>query len=1262
MFTFKDLQREIPQQHRTKWEELWTELLRADGPQAGIDTQDIHWDDRDSMRDGGCDITISRGSQRGKQPLIPLVPSIWSVKSGKNGLSPATLAKELEPKSHPEIAKCLATGGLYFYCVCYPATEAQIRNLKERARKVEVAHGFAANSVTILQPSDLVAHLKRRLGVVRTFCPRIGESLGDSMDQWGQQARPIFDPTIAFVDIGGRGATIATLVDHLKGTNDPSVIHVAGLSGIGKTRLVHEACRQSGLEGSIQYFPNYAAVIPMLQRIRNDDCIGAVLVVDECSFTNFSDLLSKLDAARQRIRVISIGPASAGDKSREGVIVLSQPVDADVLKLLKSEAGDGFDTEILKVLSQECGHDLRFALQLWNVVKGDPSLATDRGRLVEMLRHPKLVLDRVLDQFGHEVGDRRAFLDQYRWMTLGRQVGWRPPRRKEIDYLAILSGVGEQAMDDMVAKARRCGLGETPAHLFEAVPRGMATLIFSSDLWPVIKGRFDQLFANAPSDSFRHAIMQRAEMCNEHIKKEVRSRVDLYFLNTLGAQGLKAMIARGDARLVRSWIELSPEAGLSWLTSAINAATVDELKEFRGSTGELTGGLGPRRQVMWAVTHLACFHEYYEVCEHILFRLAVAENEEIGNNATGKWRERLRIEFSNVQTPYPARMDILMRRLEAAQPATAPLLLKGLVEAVSWPNSAMSPPPVIGGRLVPEEWRPVGLSVYDLFVSVIRRAIGVMTNWPEEMQRIARDKIIKHFDGFCNEGTVDVVRVFCANAFTDQAQRGPMREAVEEFVASQKRAGTPESHQLATRVGIWLDQLKPRSDVEMIQATVNRAPWDYDQLAARREEMIADNEMAWVEPYAKAAVAIRSDPSVLVTLEEWLNGHQGDGVASLGQKLAEHADITPIRQILQRWLHSERCGALCVGFCSQYRSMHGQIPPWATVALNSEVNSRPEYAARMTSIVDPTVPGFERIMRCVDAPGVSKPRALGRLYGNHWKPVLDADRQKRVLDHLLPAGTEPENEAVHIAVRLLRLYLHGEKTTAIPVQLRDAVRRLVTTPPAQTTGYSEHDWKGFAKRLANTDAAFVLKASVALAVGNRESRGFARREAVEVLEEFCKEYQDDVMREVLAAIRADEGWRPLRPRNWQRVFSLFNSSSFEKLVLPWGEDFARRIGQLMPDATLGKDGEAVVPSITAWYLSRHGADDECYRQFSKGRWNGRTQSGRAWERSAQIEREAKAFGDHPIAALRRWSAERLEDHKREVDRARIDYEEMNNRG
>lgn len=1246
---FRDIQEYVGRDAPHTWESLWHALVVVDAMRGGVALDAIHWDERTSASDGGRDIVVTYGASPPSW-LVPVKPSIWSIKSGKDGLKPATLAKELSPKSHPKIQEALRKGDVYVYCVCHLASQTEKDNLKTKAEELAKTHGFRPESVRFYYADHLCDALRRYPGVLQRFCPRHGLNTAYTVERWASQV-PHFTSNSKYVDIGNRRAMIGEITRHLTERTERNVHHLAGLSGLGKTRLVFEACQDQGIKGSVLYFPRPEDARPLIERLGRDDGLSAQLVIDEVSLDEFIKIRDRLRELWRSVRCVTIGPARRNDESREGITVLAHPSDdAMVLPILEANAPPTIPKPVLTRVASLCAHDIRFGLLIVKAILNSTHEGRTPDEFAHVLADTEVLFERVLDMFKTQrggLGD--GFRERYRWLTLGAQIGIRPPREDEIRFVAEQAGLEEQQVLDAVGTALECGLGEQPAHLFEAVPRGMAALLFAHELWPRIRSRFQKILVATASDSLRRSIMQRVEQCPERVRKEVAAELADHFRATLGEPSVDAIDDLERVRTVCRWAELEPESGLAWLSGAINGASVERLRAFQGAGGGW-GPSGPRREIVFLLEHLACFNQHFDVCEDMLFRLAIAENERIANNAEAVWAEKFRIYLSNTAVPYPERASLLLERLKRVTPESAELLLKGLESAVTPPYSAMAPPDIIGGRLVPPEWKPDGLDIYALFIALICPALRVLSEWPLELRRKAWFAVMGAMNSFYKQDTHDELE-----AFFEPLDRADDRRALiatlSDLEDRLRHREKPTYADLADRLAKWSSALAPKALDERVKMLLSRPVWALNRAADQDRD-------AWRQPYTDIARELSANADILGSLGSWIETDGREGARALGWALAEVEVSDSFQPIIAEWLRTAKVPDLCCGYLAERRNLNdGKLPDWATRLLDELVTAKTGFVARMTIDTDPSAHGFRRVQRCIDADRVTVLPELSLLYGPRWDPILGPTGQAWVLDQLWPDSTDRSQRDGASALHLAEMYRHALGDRPLDPPLLPPIRRLVHDPPNLRQSHAGIYWQHLAIVLAKTEPETVLQTALYRGLDYRLSQGDGVGEAVAVIKAIADTRPVLALERLISTMNGLKNFLPIKIEAWQGVFAKLPVEVLAPAVDQAGIRLARRIGQFMPDPTVNDDGSPALPPVTAWYLRTHGRDSKCYQEFVVGRWNGRMRYGSATQRSSDIEKLSSAYEHHEITALRHWAKHIREQHQRELEREKVDRAE-----
>lgn len=1235
-FTFELFRRSISNANPAVWQRLWHALVCADGFRAGVPLHAILTDDRITVGDGGVDVLVTQGAAV-KAHLIPARPSIWSVKSGEAALSTSTLKSELQETNHPDLVAKWRDGWQYVYCVCESASMRQRNALTKAANALCARDGLPSDRITLLFDDQLCRALTHHPAVLQRFCPQLGLQGALTHETWGKSKTSHFNAGAKFVDFDNRARVMERVRHHLTSRDGPAILHLAGLSGIGKTRLVYEACADPRLHGSILYFPTFMEGRALVDRLRQEPECSAVILIDEVSLTEYSNLRDSLTDVGDRVRCVSIGPGTRNDRSNRQVEVLDPPSDErQVVQVLRANSPPQLSDSTLEQIAKASSSDLRFALLLLQVVLQDPSLSLSPETLAQVLMDSEEIFNRVLRLFSKEAGALDDdFRKRYRWLTLGAQVGVSQPREKELEFIAEQAGEPVHLLQVAVGQARECGLGEVLAHMFEAVPRGLATSLFARKLWPLIGHRFSDLLGAVPSDSFLRAIMQRVEMCPEHVREEVVEAFDGHFRAVLGPPSLETIESEERVRTVRRWTELSPRAGLDWLASAIEQASIERLRSFSGAGW---ASCGPRREIVWLLEHLACFGEHFHRCEPLLFRLALTENERCANNATGTWCEKFQVYLSSTEVPYPERCDLLVRRLEDVSAESAELLLRGLVSAVTPPQSAMAPPEVVGGRLVPPEWRPQ-VDIYHLFVDLIRRALPILSAWPVELRPVARRAVIAAFGQLYKQDTHDeLVRFF--EPMSDREERLALLVALRELAS---RLGRPRKDpaiaDMKRRVERWASSLAPTELVERLKLLLGRHTWEFD----REGKLDKDG---WRRPYRAIVKELERSPDVLDRASSWIDSDGKPGARALGWTLGESPRTEVFRPVIEAWLNAGIGLETVCGYLHVHRDANaGQLPAWAADLLDDLASTRPAVATRVTVSIDPSDRGLARVKRCAAVDPDATRAEIGQMFGEPWERTLGPTGQAWVLNQLWPDPPDESQQAGAAALFLAEMYGHRKGDLPIEPELLPALSRLVNAPPDLDQPHAAVWWQHLAIRLARRDPEPVLETCLrrVLTVGAPRTAG--EREAIAVISDIADRRPALVAERIVRSVANVEHLWHRHIEDWQGVFSKLSADALEAAVRSADRHVVERIGQFVPDPGINGDGTPKLPAITEWYLRTYGGIASCFREFSIGRWNGRVRSGGASGRASEVQALTAAYANHPIPALRRWIADVRGEHE-----------------
>jgi len=345
-------------------------LIRAEAWACGIRPNQIDWDCRTNVPDGGIDVLIRIGNQRADRQFLPSVRSVWSLKSGLDGVSPATLRKELD--HHSEVISHLQAGGAYVWCAVAPASQVKRENLRRAADSLAKKHKFETQQIWFFFRDTITQWLNQHIGLIPIYFP--SRPYGwKSLEEWRRLDR---NSKVPWVEFGDRAQLIKEIRRHLLVASDNNVIHIAGWSGIGKTRTARRACEHRALEG-VLYFPRLEAFTSGIEDyLTRNEWMRAAIVIDEVEIEDFSALQARLVEFQDRIRILTIGAGTNNSVMfRQGVKWVSLPDPTTGVTLVIQSGDSNLSTKQAQNIANWCDHDLRLALLLTAANKLDPGLA-----------------------------------------------------------------------------------------------------------------------------------------------------------------------------------------------------------------------------------------------------------------------------------------------------------------------------------------------------------------------------------------------------------------------------------------------------------------------------------------------------------------------------------------------------------------------------------------------------------------------------------------------------------------------------------------------------------------------------------------------------------------------------------------------------------------------------------------------------------------------------------------------------------------------
>lgn len=1199
-------------------------LIRAVGATCGITAHQIDYDHRTHVPDGGRDIVLHAGSQEGGNGFIPDRPSLWSVKAGKEGIEPSQLKKEIlkqEREDHPKVREALLAGKKYVWCAVHPATQDQREKMREVATEIASELKFDANLIEFRWQDAITT-------VANNFPNVIPEHLPDVENRWvgvrmlnEWRLEPYMNTP--WSDFGSRAVLVERITTHLRGSKAPNTLHIAGLSGIGKSRAVLEACQRDADLRGVFYVPRYQDLTSKLERaLRGTQRV--YVVIDEMPLDAVESIVSRFSECPDRVRIVTIGPASRQRvvSSREIVVVPEPQTEEDVLAVIRPP-GNGLSEAVLQSIAALCAHDLRLALMLVRASQQTPELHT-----IPIVDFDG-VWARLMGLFPNEIPDPNTYRQNYEALSVAIDVGVERDLRSELQALAHYFGRHENDLLACSNVSVNCGLGLRAGRFFETTPHALAIDAFRSLFRNQLRDRLSEFMASLPARLHRR-FLERCQECPDGVREEVAALVGGVFLGWLRLASVSTLTEREPSRIFQAWAEFDPIRGLGWLRQAVEAANPDQLRALDGEP-DGSGGWRGRRQLVWLCQNLACFSEHFADCEAILFRLALHENENIGNNSTAVWQSLFWVVLSHTELPFQDRFPLLLRRLREADPDTIRLPLTGAFRClVSEVFGMTTPPRVVGGRIVPEQWMPADNVLWRNFRrsagEQVLETIGLLA---AEQRAIALTELTGQIRLFRDLGLMDRLRgLFREDWLTTDLRLSLVLEllrSLDIYRRVEQENGQPVPPGVLAQE-VWLKELAPKDLATRVQDATARAPhelWDDEGLDAF---------------YAGIAGDLIALPETFRNLREWFDSPRANAVEYLGFSLGKRDEHDKLSDPIRAWLRTDQCRKLAIPYLNGCAARESGLPDHWAAELDSLAPCRAEVAIIATLTADVSARGYHRVLSALDHLVSSAARLLRGFAHGGWPAVLDITQKTMILSRLIGMSDAGDVNAPIVGMDLIRMWCHIAKTP-LNSHLVPSAFELAARAPRYAQAQNEYNWRETLRLLCPHDPVRVAEIVLDVMTSPDIHPWQFGNENVSLLTQGAALAPDQIMEVVGRYILNRQRRSMFAISVYHGLFEAIGVDAVRRWVDKHGRENLRWITRHFASPRRDANGIITIPPLTQWLFTEREADQEAFEWFLMGRQSG----ARMWSgnQSAEKQAELQPFLQHPLRRVREWAQDEI---------------------
>lgn len=575
-------------------------LLEAEVAAGGMAGTALESTYRDNTADGGVDAALRQAT---KTTWIPAGESAWQFKAGD--LPPAKCKEELEGASYA--LGILRAGGKYRLVLGDSMTSAKIANrrnaLREKANELGIS--LEPDSIEVIGADGLARWVEQYPALA--VSPLLGGAgfVGQTFEEWSRSRRHQGE----WITSESRQNAIDGIRQVLEGDSQRD-IHIDGVSGLGKTRLVLEALRGHALEPLTVYAPAaddfQSPTLALLQAQGRT----AVVVVDECDARRHEVYASVL-AQDTSLRLVTMGEPT-GNSTRSAMVGLDGLEDGAMTSLLRANEPTLW-SEAISVIVDLADGNVDYALKAAKAL-----LAAGGGYA------GKLVSEADISRFITDQLPEGALFLASGVLALFSRIGFDAEVAGELQLVSTQLGIPESEMRSAAWHLERHGL-LTQQGRFRSVGPHPVALYLASVAWQEFGNRIvDELLPHLDEEMTERLFRRAADIGDPEVSRHAVDRA----MAADGVLGSWEQLATGGrSRLLMHLAVLAPAATAVRLEALISEATEGELAAYKSV----------RRDLIWAVEKLVWHTETFEVAADMLLRLALAENEDFSNNATGTW-------------------------------------------------------------------------------------------------------------------------------------------------------------------------------------------------------------------------------------------------------------------------------------------------------------------------------------------------------------------------------------------------------------------------------------------------------------------------------------------------------------------------------------------------------------------------------------------------------------------------------------------------
>lgn len=848
---------------------LLQRILSAEADAHGLGQVRIHVPTRVHTPDGGEDgrITWVDGPERTR--FLTSRFCVFELKSGELSKAkarrvPLTKLGDLKPM----VRSALETNGTYIVLCAHAYVQKDVDARASRIRKALRDEGLD------LEDTRVELHDAEQIATWTNLHPSVSTWLKEQVQpgtvgpfrtwsHWSQRAEHsgslwVDDERLPDLTVRVRAAAVVP----------KTTLRIVGPSGIGKSRLVMQAFRPTADEGKagrcLSHLVLYADLsefsaetIHTTVQTLADSRQRAVAVVDRCPVESHRILTGMVSQASSRLSLITIDADVPGGTLDRSTLRLADAPPSVTEAIV--------DRDLPNVPSMDRRRVAQFS-------RGYPEIAIQVARAwTESRPIPHATDDNLVDAFvlGRTSRERDTLLKAAALLAAFGVVHFEDPESDQLHELAS-RGCGVSA-DDLHAAfgtlvAR--GVAHRRGRAVVLQPRPIAMRLTERQWGEWTPATREEVLSGDGNPELK--VMAARQLAWLNTTECPRGVVEQICSPGGPFDGFEGLTRPGHAEVLSFLAEVDSGLVAEQLDRSFDA--IEDLHKIEGNA---------RRDLVWALEKVAFRADTFEEGAHLLLRLALAENEQWGNNATGQFKGLFPLLLAETEADGNARLPVLDAVAGANDPKKHEIVVEALIEATAvHHHSRFLGPETHGSRPALESWHPAS---HDEAVEYVTGCVTRLADFAvrdDALGRVARSGLARNVRGLLGRGFVDAVEAV-VNRVRDVVAFWPEPlEGLGHFLTFDVRDPCSDA---ARRVRALMDSLEPETLEERVRLIVTEMPYDYP---CGEDLDFDERDQRQRDAVREVAVELSANQEVLARVLPQLSRGEQRQVRVLGQDLA----------------------------------------------------------------------------------------------------------------------------------------------------------------------------------------------------------------------------------------------------------------------------------------------------------------------------------------------------------------------------------------